>query len=99
MRPSPQQEARGYWHWMEVIGNVDLDDVDEWPGDTWGAVVDARCTPLVRDYLGVPSDPRFGVMGLYPTEDSWDDGASTLTCGLAPRVHPDERLTEPATAS
>jgi predicted permease len=49
MRPSPQQEARGYWHWMDVLGR-------RWANAT-PAQADAELQGIARTYEA--RDPKW----------------------------------------
>jgi hypothetical protein len=75
-------------HRMEVVGTVELWELDEFPGDEeWDALRLERCTPLVEDYLGRPHDSqgRFTLFSIQPLAESWRISDHTLTCGLAAR--------------
>jgi hypothetical protein len=75
-------------HRMEVVGDVDLSDHDDFPTDEeWAQLTVDRCTPLADDFLGRPFDPdgRFTLYTLAPVADGWHVSDHTLVCGLAGR--------------
>ena len=62
MRPSPQQEERGYWHWMDVLGRVRPEatpaQIDADLQSTCLELRGARCEVPLRQPPPHPASPR-----------------------------------------
>jgi len=72
-------------HLFEQAGSVTLTDQVELPDDRqWQQLVNERCTPIAREYLGNSLDPdgRFRVGALKPSPAKWAEGDRELRCGL-----------------
>ena len=71
-------------HIMEMTGRVKLPLRMEYPTDTgWDALIDERCGPLARQYLGViDPDGRFAASAIHPTAQGWDGADREVWCGI-----------------
>lgn len=63
-------------HNAEVVAIAELNPNGDQPypaDDELFAIADAAC-------LGVPADPRFGILAVAPTEATWDGRRGRVTC-------------------
>ncbi|MHA6629030.1 septum formation family protein [Pseudonocardia sichuanensis] len=72
-------------HLFEQAGSVTLTDQATLPDDRqWRQLVNERCEPVVKDYLGGQFDPdgRYRIGALKPSPAKWAEGDRQLRCGL-----------------
>jgi hypothetical protein len=74
----------GESHQFQIIGKFDVDDQDDYPGES-DLQDEGReeCTgEIFQDFVGIEYNESsiYADNPLYPSEDSWDNGDRTIIC-------------------
>lgn len=70
-------------HAGQVVGVVEADDVDDWPGTgALAAQATDRCLRAVRTAGVAITEPGLGLQGWVPDEGSWDEGDRRIVCWI-----------------
>jgi hypothetical protein len=93
LRTAPEDVACARPHLFEAVSSTAI-RTDQYPAgtaypneDVWGRLTGQYCAEPATSFLGRQLDPDglYAVGLIRPTEDSWDQGTRSVTCGLERR--------------